>query len=185
MKFEATPISGLFVVHPERFADSRGYFMETFRRSVFEEKLGPVDFIQDNESESVRGVLRGLHLQTGNDAQAKLVRVAEGAVFDVAVDLRPDSPTFGRWFGTELSHENGRMLFIPAGFAHGFLVLSERARFIYKVDRYYAPQSEVTVRFDDPEIGIAWPRAEGGNILSERDKNHAITFAEYKKLYLA
>lgn len=183
MEFFTTPIEGLILIKPKRFEDRRGYFMETYNRDIFEPVIGPVDFMQDNESESSRGVLRGLHLQAGEASQAKLVRVVEGAVFDVAVDLREGSPTYGRWHGVELSHENGIMMFIPRGFAHGFVVLSSRARFVYKVDNPYSPSSEVTISFDDAAIGVEWPELEGGFILSEKDTSHAISLEDYTHRY--
>lgn len=181
MDFLETPISGLILARPKVFSDNRGYFMETFRKDLFTPVIGDVDFVQDNESESTVGVLRGLHLQKGEYSQAKLVRVVEGSVFDVAVDLREGSATYGRWFGTELSHENKLMMFIPRGFAHGFLVLSPKARFVYKVDNFYAPQSELTIAYNDPDINIKWPEIENDYILSERDVSKSISLKEYKK----
>ena len=183
MEFQNTPLSGLLIAKPKRFIDARGYFMETYNQEEFKPHIGDVTFIQDNESESTKGVIRGLHLQTGKDSQAKLVRVVEGAVFDVVVDLRPNSETFGRWFGLELSHENGLNLFIPRGFAHGFMVISSHARFVYKVDNYYAPQSEVTVAFDDPELSIEWPRLDSQRILSVKDIEKAISLKKFRELY--
>lgn len=184
MEFITTPIEGLIVVQPRRFEDARGYFMETYRKSEFEAVVGEeINFVQDNESESARGVLRGLHMQTGADSQAKLVRVVSGEVFDVAVDMRPGSATLGRWYGTVLSHRNAKMLFIPRGFAHGFFVLSDLARFVYKTDNYYAPASEVTLRFDDPDIAVGWPAETAGNvILSPRDIEKAIPFRTFLEL---
>ena len=184
MEFLTTPISGLFVIRPKRHTDSRGYFMETYREDLLGSVAGDIKFVQDNESESSRGVLRGLHLQTGNKAQAKLVRVVEGSVFDVVVDLRENSDTFGQWYGIELSHENGLMMFIPRGFAHGFLVLSDKARFSYKVDNYYAPEAELTIKFDDRQIGIEWPKCEGDYVLSQRDRENSISFETYEEKYL-
>lgn len=181
MEFATTDISGLVVIHPRRFSDSRGFFMETYRKDVFDKELGAVDFVQDNESCSSRDVLRGLHFQKGEHSQAKLVRVTEGCVFDVAVDLRQNSPTFGKWFGIELSAENATMLFIPRGFAHGFMVLSEKAVFTYKVDNFYAPESEETIAYDDPAIGITWPQPERAYILSERDKSRSQSLESYIK----
>lgn len=157
MKFIPLDIDGCMVIEPVRHGDARGYFCETWRRDLFEAHAGPVDFIQDNESQSTRGVLRGLHFQRAGLSQAKLVRVSQGRVIDVAVDLRRGSPTLGRHVMVELSHENGRQLFIPRGMAHGFLVLSDTARFQYKVDNVYAPAAEATLRWDDPALGIAWP----------------------------
>lgn len=172
MKFTQLDIPGVWMIEPVRHGDSRGYFSEVFKMEEFRSATG-VDtvFIQDNESVSSRGVLRGLHMQAGEYAQAKLVRVSQGVVFDVAVDLRPDSPTSGQWVGVELSQENGRQLFIPRGFAHGFLVLSELAQFQYKVDNVYAPQSEISVRYDDKDLDIAWPVIDRPLNLSPKDEN--------------
>ena len=179
MEFLHTPISDLWLVRPHRFIDKRGYFMETYRQESLNPVIGPVTFIQDNESKSVKGVLRGLHMQTGAHAQAKLIRVTQGAVFDVAVDLRRDSPTFGKWFGAEINEENGLMMFIPRGFAHGFVVMSDEAKFNYKVDNYYAPQSELTIKYDDPDIDIQWPNIEQQFITSEKDIVKSISFKEF------
>lgn len=171
MKFTQLDIPGVWLIEPVRYGDSRGYFSEVFKLEEFREATGTdIRFIQDNESVSSRGVLRGLHMQSDEFAQAKLVRVSQGAVFDVAVDLRPGSPTRGRWVGVELSQENGRQLFIPRGFAHGFLVLSDMAQFQYKVDNVYAPQSEVSVRYDDPDLGITWPEVDVPLNLSPKDE---------------
>ena len=172
MKFTQLDIPGVWMIEPVRHGDSRGYFSEVFKMEEFRSATG-VDtvFIQDNESVSSHGVMRGLHMQAGEYAQAKLVRVSQGAVFDVAVDLRPDSPTSGQWVGVELSQENGRQLFIPRGFAHGFLVLSELAQFQYKVDNVYAPQSEISVRYDDKDLDIAWPAIDLPLNLSPKDEN--------------
>lgn len=170
MKFIKQAIEGVWVIEPVRHGDSRGYFSETFKKELFEEHVGAVTFIQDNESFSSRGVLRGLHFQKGEWSQAKLVRVSQGCVLDVAVDLRGDSPTFGRHVAVELSAENGRQLFIPRGFAHGFVVLSDVAQFQYKVDNVYAPQAEATLRFDDPALGIDWRLSADELLLSEKDK---------------
>ena len=171
MKFTQLDIPGVWLIEPVRYGDSRGYFSEVFKLEEFREATGTdIRFIQDNESVSSRGVLRGLHMQSDEFAQAKLVRVSQGAVFDVAVDLRPGSPTRGRWVGVELSQENGRQLFIPRGFAHGFLVLSDMAQFQYKVDNVYAPQSEVSVRYDDPDLGITWPEVDAPLNLSPKDE---------------
>lgn len=167
--FIKTSISGVWIIEPQRHGDRRGYFCETYRRSDFEAIVGAVDFVQDNESVSTRGVIRGLHLQQGEAAQAKLVRVSQGAVLDVTVDLRPGSPTFGRHVAVELSAENGRQLFVPRGFAHGFAVLSDVAQFQYKVDNYYCPEAELTLRFDDPVLGIQWPFDPAEANLSPKD----------------
>ncbi|MDD7342702.1 MAG: dTDP-4-dehydrorhamnose 3,5-epimerase [Bacteroidales bacterium] len=169
MEFIKQPIEGVWVVKPKRFGDARGYFCETFKQSEFEQHIGPVQFIQDNESVSSHGVLRGLHFQKGEFSQAKLVRVSRGAVLDVAVDLRAGSPTYGRHVAVELTADNGLQLFIPRGFAHGFVVLSDTAQFQYKVDNVYAPQSEATLRFDDPALGIDWRVSPSEMLLSEKD----------------
>lgn len=169
MEYKETDIKGVFIIEPRVFNDQRGYFFEAWKQQEFEQYVGKVHFVQDNESKSSRGVLRGLHFQKGADAQAKLVRVIKGCVVDVAVDMRRSSPTFGKHVMVELSEDNKRQLFIPRGFAHGFLVLSDEAIFTYKVDNAYAPQSEAGVRWDDPDLNIAWP-TEGLEVLtSEKD----------------
>ena len=170
MNFEETHIKGTFLVTPQVFGDSRGYFCETFKKGEFEDRVGCVDFIQDNESQSSRGVLRGLHFQKGEYAQAKLVRVIRGAVLDVAVDIRPDSPTFGKHFAVELTGENKLQLFIPRGMAHGFVVLRDDTVFTYKVDNVYSPQNESGIRYDDPDLDIDWLLPGTELILSEKDK---------------
>lgn len=154
MNFIQTEIEGVWIIEPRVFSDARGYFMEAYKQSEFEEHIGKVDFIQDNESCSGAGVLRGLHYQLAPYAQAKLVRVIKGCVVDVAVDIRKGSPTFGKFVAVELSETNKRQLFIPRGFAHGFMVKSDEAIFTYKVDNVYMPSHERSIRFDDPEIGI-------------------------------
>jgi len=169
MEYKATEIEGVFIIEPRVFSDSRGYFFEAWKQKEFDEHVGPVDFIQDNESKSSYGVLRGLHYQKGEAAQAKLVRVIKGKVLDVAVDIRKSSPTFGQHVMAELSEENKRQFFIPRGFAHGFLVLSEEAIFTYKVDNVYAPQSEAGIRWDDPDLGIEWPIRSEEILMSEKD----------------
>lgn len=169
MKYIEQDIKGVFVIEPVRFGDNRGYFCETFKLEDFRENVGEVNFIQDNESFSTYGVLRGLHFQRGDYSQAKLVRVSRGKVLDVAVDLRLGSPTFGKHIAVELSQENGKMLFIPRHFAHGFVVLSEDAQFQYKVDNVYAPQSECTLRFDEPELAIDWRLNHSDLKFSEKD----------------
>ena len=169
MEYRKTEINGVYLIEPRVFTDSRGYFFEAFKKAEFEEHVGPVDFVQSNESKSSRGVLRGLHYQKGEFAQAKLVRVIKGRVFDVAVDIRKSSPTFGQYVGVELSEDNKLQLFIPRGFAHGFLVLSDEAVFTYRVDNVYAPQAEAGIRWDDPTLGIQWP-LDGMDVLtSEKD----------------
>ena len=172
MKYIQTEIAGLWIIEPKVLSDSRGYFMESFKQEVFNQNVGKVDFIQENESGSSRGVLRGLHYQLAPYSQAKLVRVIEGTVLDVAVDLRKGSPTFGKYMAVELSGQNKRQFYIPQGFAHGFHVLSERAVFTYKVDNPYMPSHERRLRFDDPQIGIDWQITDPENvILSEKDKS--------------
>ena len=168
-----TGIEGLVVIEPRIFGDERGYFFESYSEERYREALGrDIRFVQDNESFSTRGVLRGLHFQKGDKAQAKLVRVIEGRVWDVAVDLRPGSPTFGKHFGIELSGKNRLQFFIPRGFAHGFTVLSETALFQYKCDNYYAPEAEDGIIWDDPSLDIPWPVSPDEIILSEKDKKH-------------
>lgn len=169
MKFIEQHIKGVWVIEPERFGDKRGYFSEVFKQGEFDDHVGHVDFIQDNESFSSQGVLRGLHFQRGEFSQAKLVRVSQGTVLDVAVDLRAGSPTRGEHVAVELSSDTGRQLFIPRGFAHGFVVLSDVAQFQYKVDNIYAPQSEATLRFDDSALGIDWRITPEEMLLSEKD----------------
>lgn len=180
MNYIQTEIDGVLIIEPKVFNDARGYFMEAFKEEEFRANIGDVHFVQDNESKSSFGVLRGLHYQKGEYSQAKLVRVIKGKVLDVAVDLRRSSPTFGKYVSVELREENKRQFFIPRGFAHGFLVLSEEAIFTYKVDNGYAPQAEASIRFNDETIGIDWPVAESQFILSEKD-GHAVSFkdAEY------
>jgi dTDP-4-dehydrorhamnose 3,5-epimerase len=156
MNFIQTEINGLWIIEPQVFTDPRGYFMETFKQSEFDQHVGQTHFLQENESKSTYGVLRGLHYQKGEWAQAKLVRVISGRVLDVAVDLRRTSPTFGRWVSVELSSDNKRQFFIPRGFAHGFAVLSEEAIFAYKVDNIYAPQAEASIRYNDETLNIDW-----------------------------
>ncbi len=170
MKFTPLDLTGVWLIEPKRYYDTRGYFCETFRRDEFERATGlQVDFVQENESESVQGVVRGLHFQAGDASQAKLVRVTEGSIVDVAVDLRRSSPTFGQHICVELSAENGRSLFIPRGFAHGFAVVSEKAKFIYKVDNYYCPSAERTLSLTDPTVGVVWPIATEKMTLSPKD----------------
>lgn len=163
-----TGLSGVLILEPKVFGDERGFFMESYNRQRFAELGLPTDFVQDNHSRSARGVLRGLHYQIQRP-QGKLVRVVRGAVYDVAVDLRRSSPAFGCWVGVELSEENRRMLWIPPGFAHGFLVLSEYADFLYKTTDFYAPEHERCIAWNDPAIGIAWP-LEGEPVLSAKDR---------------
>ena len=176
MNIILTEIEGLVVVEPKVFGDSRGYFFEVFNEGEFAEKVGPVHFVQDNESKSRYGVLRGLHFQKGEHAQAKLVRVVNGAVWDVAVDLRPGSPTYGQWHGEELTGENHRMMFIPRGFAHGFSVLSEEVVFQYKCDNLYCPSAEGAIAWNDPTLAIDWRLPVADVILSEKDKHHPFLY---------
>lgn len=169
MEYIETEIPGVFIIEPRVFNDARGYFFEAWKKSEFEEHVGIVDFIQDNESKSSYGVLRGLHYQKGSCSQAKLVRVIKGRVLDVAVDIRKSSPTFGKHVMVELSDENKRQFFIPRGFAHGFLVLSEEAVFTYKVDNAYAPTQEAGIRWNDEELAIPWPIDPKDVVTSEKD----------------
>lgn len=169
MEFIETEIKGVYIIEPRVFNDARGYFFEAWKQAEFNEKVGFVNFIQDNESKSSKGVLRGLHYQKGDASQAKLVRVIKGKVLDVAVDIRQSSPTFGKHVMVELSDENKRQFFIPRGFAHGFLVLSDEAIFTYKVDNPYAPQCDAGIRWNDPELNIQWPISPDEVITSEKD----------------
>jgi len=170
MKVTPTAIEGVLVLEPRVFGDERGFFLESYNQKAFDDALGrELRFVQDNHSRSARGVLRGLHFQLPPHAQGKLVRVTQGSVFDVAVDMRRSSPTFGRWVGVELSGQNHRQLWLPPGMAHGFLVTSDSADFLYKTTAYYAPQAERSVRWDDPAIGIEWPLPGGAPTLSAKD----------------
>lgn len=171
MKLTLTPIKDLVLIEPKVFGDERGYFYEAYNKNTFHELGLDYDFVQDNQSFSRKGVLRGLHFQK-QFPQAKLVRVVEGEVFDVAVDLRKDSPTFGKWYGVTLSGENKKMFMIPRGFAHGFLVLSEIAVFSYKCDDFYHPNDEGGIIYNDPDIGIKWPEVDCELVLSDKDKKH-------------
>jgi dTDP-4-dehydrorhamnose 3,5-epimerase len=170
MKVTPTALPEVLVIEPKVFGDDRGFFMESFNQRAFNEAVGyEVNFVQDNHSRSARGVLRGLHYQLPPHAQGKLVRVTSGAVFDVAVDMRRSSPNFGQWVGEELSAANHKQLWIPPGFAHGFLVLSESADFLYKTTDYYAPQAEGSVRWNDPDLAITWPDSGVAPQLSAKD----------------
>ena len=176
-RFIETEIEGLYIIEPTVFGDERGYFMETFNDEfapyVRHMDGTPCQYVQDNESSSVRGVLRGMHLQL-TQPQGKLVRVIEGEVYDVAVDVRPGSPTYGRKLGVYLSEENRRQLLVPEGFLHGFVVTSQRARFVYKCTRLYAPQDEFGVMWNDPDLAIEWPLAADEIILAAKDRvNHS------------
>lgn len=172
MEVIRTEIEGVVVLEPQIFRDGRGYFFESFSEREFKEKVADVHFVQDNESRSCYGVVRGLHFQKPPHAQAKLVRVIKGAVLDVAVDIRKGSPTFGRHVAVELTGDNHRQLFIPHGFAHGFSVLSDEVVFQYKCDNFYAPQSEGAIAWDDPDLGIDWRIPAHKAILSEKDRRH-------------
>ena len=169
MEYKKTEIAGVFIIEPRVFSDARGYFMESWKEAEFNEHVGPVKFIQDNESKSSYGVLRGLHYQKGAWSQAKLVRVIKGRVLDVAVDIRKSSPTFGQHVMVELSEDNKRQFFIPRGFAHGFLVLSKEAIFTYKVDNPYMPSEEAGIRWNDPALNIEWPIDPAAVQTSEKD----------------
>ena len=171
MKFIKTAIPDVYIIEPSVFGDDRGYFLESFNLEKFEENVYPIKFVQDNESKSSKGVLRGLHFQKPPFNQAKLVRCIEGKVMDVAVDIRKGSPTYGNHIAIELSGENKRQLFVPRGFAHGFSVLSESAVFAYKVDNTYAPESDSGIRYDDKELSIDWDLKEEEIQLSEKDLN--------------
>ena len=170
MEYIKTDIDGVWIIEPKVFNDPRGYFFEAWKQSEFDEHIGKhVEFVQDNESKSSYGVLRGLHYQKGEYSQATLVRVLKGRVLDVAVDLRKSSPTFGKHVKVELSEQNKRQLFIPRGFAHGFLILSDEAIFTYKVDNVYAPQHEASIRWNDETIGIEWGIAQDAVLTSDKD----------------
>jgi len=170
MQFVRTEIEDVIIINPQVLGDDRGYFVETFRQDKLEDFLGfKVDFCQDNESKSAKGVLRGLHYQLAPAAQTKLVRVIKGRVLDVAVDIRKGSPTFGRYVAVELSEENKRQLFVPRGFAHGFVVLEDETIFAYKVDNYYSPENDRGIAFDDPRIGIDWQMEASRLKLSDKD----------------
>ncbi|WP_025564776.1 dTDP-4-dehydrorhamnose 3,5-epimerase [Psychromonas sp. SP041] len=181
MKFIETNIPDVKIVEPQVFGDERGFFMETFRTSLFNEQCGEREFVQENHSKSSHGILRGLHYQTEN-TQGKLVRVTKGEVFDVAVDMRKDSPTFGEWVGVLLSAENKRQLWVPEGFAHGFYVTTDEAEFVYKCTDIYNPSSEVSIKWDDPKINIEWPiNPDQKPLLSAKDEN-GLSFSDAPKL---
>ena len=181
MKVRETEIEGLKLIEPQVFGDARWWFVEQYNAERYKAAGIVADFVQDNESLSSQGVIRGLHWQAGEHAQAKLVRVIRGAVWDVAVDIRKGSPTYGRHVSAVLSAENRLQLYIPRGFAHGFQVVSETAVFTYKVDNRYAPESECSIRFDDPSIGIEWPIQGNDVVLSEKDLSHAVSFEAAEK----
>ena len=171
MKITKTKLDGVVIIEPDVFGDNRGFFMESWNKKKMEEAGLDYDFVQDNHSKStVKGTLRGIHFQKGNKAQAKLVRCVKGAVLDVAVDLRKNSPTFKQWIGVELSEENKKQLLIPRGFGHGFVTLTDDVEFLYKADNYYAPEADAGIRWNDPEIGVEWGVINP--ILSEKDKKN-------------
>ena len=172
MKVIKTAIEDVVIIEPDVFGDSRGYFFESYSQKKFDEQVRPIRFVQDNESKSKYGVLRGLHFQKGKDAQSKLVRVVKGRVLDVAVDIRKGSPTFGKYVAVELTEDNHRQLFVPRGFAHGFSVLSEEVIFQYKCDNLYAPESEGAIAWNDPDIGIDWQLPTEDVLLSAKDSAH-------------
>ena len=193
MKIIETHLPGVIVIEPKIFGDKRGFFLETFRQDVLQQAGINVTFVQDNHSRSNQGVLRGLHYQL-KQTQGKLVRVTRGSVFDVAVDVREGSPTFGQWYGTQLDEESMRMMYVPPGYAHGFVVLSESADFLYKCTEYYHPESEQGIAWDDPNIGIEWPITNLSSeiALSEKDKNNVLLkdqptdqLPDYKNFILA
>ena len=179
MRVEQTPLKDCFIIHEKVHGDARGYFIETYNSRDFKAATGlELEFVQDNQSRSSKGVLRGLHMQKGAAAQAKLVRVLEGAVLDIAVDLRKGSPSFGQHFAIELTAENNKQFYVPAGFAHGFVVLSEYATFFYKVDKFYEPGNEVGIMYNDKDLNIDWQLPTSELIFSEKDKTLG-SFAEY------
>jgi dTDP-4-dehydrorhamnose 3,5-epimerase len=179
MRVEQTPLKDCFIIHEKVNGDARGYFIETYNSRDFKAASGlDIEFVQDNQSRSTKGVLRGLHMQRGAAAQAKLVRVLEGAVLDVAVDLRKGSPSFGQHFAIELTADNNKQFYVPAGFAHGFVVLSEYATFFYKVDKFYEPGNEVGIMYNDKDLDIDWRLPTSELIFSEKDKTLG-SFAEY------
>jgi dTDP-4-dehydrorhamnose 3,5-epimerase len=179
MRIEQTPLQDCFIIHEKVHGDARGYFIETYNQRDFKAATGlNIEFVQDNQSRSTKGVLRGLHMQRGAAAQAKLVRVLEGAVLDIAVDLRKGSPSFGQHFAIELTADNHKQFFVPAGFAHGFVVLSETATFFYKVDKFYEPGNEVGIMYNDKDLNIDWKLTDAEIILSEKDKTLG-SFKEY------
>jgi dTDP-4-dehydrorhamnose 3,5-epimerase len=179
MRIEQTPLKDCFIIHDKVHGDARGYFIETYNSRDFKAATGlDIEFVQDNQSRSSKGVLRGLHMQRGAAAQAKLVRVLEGAVLDVAVDLRKGSPSFGQHYAIELTADNRKQFYVPAGFAHGFVVLSEFATFFYKVDKFYEPGNEVGIMYNDKDLNIDWRLPISELIFSEKDKTLG-SFAEY------
>ena len=179
MEVTKTKLAGCVILEPRVFEDNRGYFFESYNKKSLEDTLGDINFVQDNQSKSTYGVMRGLHLQVGEHAQAKLVRVLAGKVLDVAVDVRRDSPTYGEYVAVELSEENKRLFFIPRGFAHGFVVLTDSAIFSYKCDNYYAPHAESGILYNDSDLNIDWQVKPEDMVVSEKDQNLP-TFAEFR-----
>lgn len=181
MKITKTKLDGVVIIEPDVFGDNRGFFMESWNKKKMSELGLDYDFVQDNHSKStVKGTLRGIHFQKGDKAQAKLVRCVKGAVFDVAVDLRKNSPTFKQWVGVELSEENKKQLLIPRGFGHGFVTLTDDVEFLYKADNYYAPEADAGIRWNDQDIGVEW--GIENPILSEKDKKNTF-LKDYKELF--
>lgn len=181
MKITKTKLDGVVIIEPDVFGDNRGFFMESWNKKKMEEAGLYYDFVQDNHSKStVKGTLRGIHFQKGDKAQAKLVRCVKGAVFDVAVDLRKNSPTFKQWVGVELNEKNKKQLLIPRGFGHGFVTLTDDVEFLYKADNYYAPEADAGIRWNDPDIGVEW--GIENPILSEKDKKNPF-LKDYKELF--
>ena len=170
MKVTKTPINGLVLLEPEVFEDHRGYFFESYNKQKYPHEITSIEWVQDNESKSRKGVLRGLHYQFGMMAQSKMVRVITGSIYDIAVDIRKDSPTFGRWFGVLLNDKNKKQFFIPRGFAHGFLVLEDNTIFSYKCDNFYAPDFEGGIHWNDPDLAIDWPLPKDEIIISKKDE---------------
>ncbi|HUR10795.1 MAG TPA: dTDP-4-dehydrorhamnose 3,5-epimerase [Flavitalea sp.] len=179
MNFLQTPLSGLILIEPQVYADSRGFFFEAYNQKLFHQSKAGDHFVQDNQSNSSYGVIRGLHYQLQPHAQVKLVRVLTGRIFDVAVDIRKGSPTFGKWYGVELSAENKKQLYIPAGFAHGFSVLSDTSDVLYKCNAFYNKESEGGILYNDPTLKIDWKIKAGAEIVSEKDRHNAL-FPESK-----
>jgi dTDP-4-dehydrorhamnose 3,5-epimerase len=182
MKVTPLSIPDVLLIEPQVFGDDRGFFFESFNQNKFEEATGlKINFVQDNHSKSLKGVLRGLHYQSPPKAQGKLVRVTQGEVFDVVVDIRKSSPTFGKWVGEMLSADNKKQIWIPEGFAHGFLALSDSVEFLYKTTNFYKPEYEIAIRWDDPDLAISWP--ELNKLISDKDQN-AMSFNDFKRLSL-
>lgn len=182
MKIESTSLEGLYIITPKKYEDERGYFFESYRADIFSKHGLPHSFVQENQSKSSYGVVRGLHYQVGDGAQGKLVRTILGSILDVVVDIRPGSPTYGKTFAVELSDQNVRQLWVPRGFAHGFSVLSDTAIIQYKCDAYYASALEAGILWNDPELGIDWRISQDKVILSDKDRNHPL-FKDHQSIY--